>query len=270
MKQIIEEALQKYKPKKILLLFSGGHDSLCATHYAANYLSGLNIPFEVYHGNTGIGIKETRQFVYSTCKRFGWKLYEGHPDPGDTYEDMVRKHGFPGPPHHRYTYRFLKERALRKYVTHVCKSSPQARENVLLITGLRQSESRIRMGYKEPTRKENSMVWCNAIFYWTKDICERYMLAHNLPRNPVKDKICISGECLCGAFARREEWIEIKNSFPDAAKEIERLHKIAIEHGHPWEWASNPNEYEKLAKRSKKMFMCVGCEEKNERRLLAA
>jgi hypothetical protein len=120
------------------------------------------------------------------------------------------------------------------------------------------------MGYINETSKENSKVWTNPIFYWSEKQCERHMLENNLPRNPVKDAICISGECLCGAFAGREEYAEIKSCFPKVAQKIEKLHKIAIENGHPWPWSSGPNEwYRQHPKGQMQMFMCVGCENKN-------
>lgn len=267
MSKFLQIAIDQFKPVQVLLLFSGGHDSLCSTHYAAEYLKSKGIPFKVYHGNTGIGIRETREYVYSTCKHFGWELAEGHPKAGERYEDIVRQHGFPGPTRlaHQMMYRLLKERALRHYVTYECKSSVYARENVLLVTGIRKDESRIRMGYSETCHKEDSRVWVTPIFYWTKEQCEKYMQDNTLPRNPVKDKICISGECLCGAFAGREELAEIKKHYPEAYAEIERLHKIAIDNGYPWDWASGPVEwYKNHPMGTLDMFMCSGCEVKKE------
>lgn len=265
MSSIIAEAIDKYRPTSIVLLFSGGHDSMCSTHFAASYLQSIGRDFTVYHGNTGIGIRQTREYVHSVIEHFGWKYYEGYPKQGETYEDIVRRWGFPGPTlvSHQMMYIRLKERALKRFVTHQCKSAPHARENVLLISGIRKSESRIRMGYKDHTRKEYSRVWCNPIFYWSEQECSRYMLANVLPHNPVKDKICISGECLCGAFAGKEEWVEIKSEYPEAAAEIDRLHKIATDNGHPWPWASGPQEWQKHNPPGQlSMFMCVGCEDK--------
>lgn len=265
MSKIIQEAVERFKPIRALLLFSGGHDSLCSAHYSANYCKLIGLPFSVYHGNTGIGIQETRDYVEVVVKQMGWALYVGYPAKGETYEDMVRKNGFPGPPAHMFMYRNLKEKPLRRYVTHSLKSGVGKRENVLLLTGIRKSESKIRMGYKDYITKEGSRVWCSPIFEWSKEDCENYMLENNLPRNSVKDKICISGECLCGAFAGKEEYAEIKSQYPEAAEEITRLHKIAIENGHPWNWASGKNEYyRKHPKNQTDMFMCIGCEEKNQ------
>lgn len=269
--EIISKAIEEYKPVHILLMFSGGHDSLTSTHFAANYLTSIGRDFTVYHGDTTIGIKETQDFVRQVCAAYGWPLAIRQPPPGHHYEDIVREKGFPGPSAHPYMYSRLKERALRAYVTHEVKSKPSARENVLLITGIRKSESRIRMGYIHETQKDGSRVWCNPLFWWSEKKCIEYREAHNLPRNPVKEKICISGECLCGAFAAKEERAEIRACFPETEKELARLERIANESGHPWAWGQGPNEWYSNHPpgmidmftgevNPSPMFMCVGCE----------
>jgi|GEM_PF-797625 len=259
--QIIQEAMQRYKPVAVLLLFSGGHDSLCSTHYSAQYLKSTGIDFTVYHANTGIGIKETKEFVREVCRRYGWRLYEGYPKQKESYENFIREYGFPGPAAHTFMYTRLKAHPLQYYVSNHCKSSPCKHENVLLLTGVRKSESRRRMGYRNYMLKEKSRIWCSPLFYWNEQDIEYYMKKNNLPRNPVKDRICISGECLCGAFASKEEWAEIQYAYPDAAAEINRLHEIAKANGHNWGWGTGP----KRAAKGKPgyMPMCVSCEEKN-------
>lgn len=127
------------------------------------------------------------------------------------------------------------------------------------------------MGYTETTTKDASKVWCNAIYHFSDKDCENYMIQNSLDRNPVKDKICISGECLCGSFGSNEELAEIRSAFPEAAAEIDRLDKISTENGHPWGWGSGPNEWYKNHPKGvlnmfddQPMFMCVGCEQKRE------
>lgn len=274
-KQIIAEAIEQYNPVKVLLMFSGGHDSLTSTHYAAQYLRQIGVDFTVYHGDTTIGIRETQDFVKQVCEKYGWDLAIRSAPDGHKYEDIVRQKGFPGPSAHRYMYIRLKERALLKYITHEVKSSSRAKENVLLITGIRKSESRIRMGYIHETQKDGSRVWCNPIFWWSEKQCEDYRAENNLPRNPVKDKICISGECLCGAFAAKEERAEIRACFPETEKELLRLEEIARKNGHPWPWGHGPNEWfedhppgvidmftNEVNPGPGGMYMCVGCENK--------
>lgn len=264
--QIINSAIEMYKPIKILLLFSGGHDSLCSTHYCANYLKSIGLDFEIYHGNTGIGIKQTFAYVKFICKKFGWKLNVGVPPSGETYRDIVLRWGFPKSTYqgHQMCYIRLKERALRAFVTHKCKSKPYARENVLLLTGIRKSESRIRMGYVEETRKEASRVWSSPIFYWEEQDIDSYMAKHSLPRNPVKDKLCISGECLCGAFEVKELLAEIKECYPETYNEIQNLKALAKERGlnDIWGGVSAYKPKRKVNKRQLNMFMCIGCEDK--------
>lgn len=226
----------------------------------------MGVPYRAYHGDTTIGIPETQDYVREICALFDWNLNIRKPPNRDWwYDRMVEKHGFPGASKtsHKIMYRYLKERALRRFITHEVKSTPMARENVLLITGIRKSESAIRMGYSETTKKENSRIWCAPIFHWSEDDCKAYMKANDVPKNPVKERICISGECLCGAFAGKEEYSEIKAAYPHVARIIEELHERAKASGHPWEWSSGPKEWRKdeLKKMQLSMnFMCIGCE----------
>lgn len=274
-KRIIDSALKEYNPVHVLLMFSGGHDSLTSTHFAGCYLREIGVDFTVYHGDTTIGIRETQDFVKKICDLYGLPLAIRRAPDGHTYVDIVKEKGFPGPSAHRYMYIRLKERALLRYVNHEVKSSPYARENVLLITGIRKDESRIRMGYIHTTQKDGSRVWCNPIFNWSAKQCEDYRAENKLPRNPVKDRICISGECLCGAFASKEERAEIKACFPETEKELQRLEAIARDNGHPWPWGHGPNEWfddhppglidmftGEVNPGPGGMYMCVGCEKK--------
>lgn len=264
-KQIIEDALTVYRPIHIMIMVSGGHDSITNAHVCSSILNKLEIPFTIYHGDTTIGIPETQEYVKRICDLYNWDMVICKPpDPNDHYDAIVEKYGFPGPTKssHQYMYRRLKERALRWYVTHRVKNKPVARENVLLLSGVRKDESAIRMGYEVEHTKDNSRCWANPIFHWSEEDCSRYMQLNEIPRNPVKEKICISGECLCGAFARNEEWMEIKACYPEVAARIEELQQKAAANGKPWHWASGPNEWKKQQKENKKMFMCVGCEKK--------
>jgi 3'-phosphoadenosine 5'-phosphosulfate sulfotransferase (PAPS reductase)/FAD synthetase len=228
--------------------------------YSFITLNDVNIPFSVYHGDTGIGVAETQQFVKEVCEQYNWDLSIG--SAGNSFEEYVKKYGYPGPAQHYIMYRNLKDKPMRHYVTHHLKSSPNAMENVLIITGIRSEESRIRMGYNESVRKEGSRIWTSPIMDWSKKEIDGYMKAHALPRNPVKDKICISGECLCGAFASMEERAEIKTAYPIDFQKISKLEKYS-----KWPWGyggktkwqkHNPPTQYKIPF----MPMCVGCENK--------
>lgn len=265
---IINRAIEEFKATKFVLLVSGGHDSVTAAHVSAAILKAKRFPFVIYHGDTTIGIPETQEYVKQICGIYGWDLNIRRPPNRDHwYDRLIEKYGFPGPTKtsHRIMYRLLKERALRKFITYEVKSVPRSRERIALLTGIRQDESRIRMGYSEAVTRMNSWVWVSPIFHWSDQDCKDYMKSNAIPKNPVKEKICISGECLCGCFARREEFVELKVEFPHVAMAIEDLHKKAIAAGFPWKWGQGPKAWreEESKKRQTDLFMCVGCEQKH-------
>lgn len=262
--EIIKKAVKDFEPIHALLLFSGGHDSVVSTHISMSILDQLGLPYSVYHGNTTISIKETREYVVERCIEYNLNLFIGSPKKGETYKDIVREYGFPGPNKkaHQIMYRRLKERALRNHVTHVIKSKPHARENVLLISGARQSESSIRMGYSDSIKKENSRIWCAPCFYWQSHQIDKYMKEYQIKRNPVKDTIGISGECLCGCFADKGEFDKIAQHYPDAGDYLDQLHTVAIENGKPWPWTHGPTKWSQLHPEGQielELGMCSSC-----------
>lgn len=213
-------------------LFSGGHDSLAATALASK-MPGF---VAVAHINTGIGIRQTREFVRKTCKRQGWPLIELHPD-GKTYEQLVRERGFPsGPKSHNAMYYWLKQRQVRRLVrTH--KEGRLGR--VVLVTGIRRDESVRRMAKAEGmSRREGAAIWENPILDWTARQVSDFIDSQGLKRNPVVDVLHRSGECLCGALAHRDEIRMIEMFYPSAAGRIHRLEREAEALGLPCRWAA--------------------------------
>lgn len=249
-------AIEAEQPSHIFALFSGGHDSLCSTHLAAAQpgFSG------VVHCNTGIGIKQTREFVRETCERFGWPLIEAHPDRY-TYRDLVLGaggyEGFPGgPKSHMRFYYYLKQRAIdavvREHKTHRA-------DRIGLVTGIRKEESNRRMtgAFAEYVHREGAQLWLNPILDWTPADKNAYMEEWDLPRNEVVDLLHRSGECLCGAFTRKGEFREIEMWFPETADEIKALEMEVqqVAPGSMWGRRAdreNPDQLDFLP-------MCVGC-----------
>lgn len=204
--------------KEVFALFSGGHDSLCSTHLAME-----TFPMRgVIHVNTGIGIEETRDFVRQTCAARDWELFELHSP--HAYEDLVlERGGFPsGPRSHNSMYWYLKEMPLRDFVQ---SRKSKRSDRIGLVTGIRQQESQRRMAAKmaQPVYRDGAYLWLNPILDWSQSDKNRYMKKHDLPRNPVADLLHRSGECLCGALARREELVEIEHWYPEVGKRIRAL-----------------------------------------------
>lgn len=270
-RQIIEQAIDEYQPRAIFSLLSGGHDSLTVTHFA-NAVLGKRLTGTV-HINTGIGIAETREFVRHTCRAFGWRLLEykatenrngnNEPDP-QRYEDIVIKYGFPGPAGHTVMYSRLKERPLRCLIR---DHKEKFRDNIMLLTGVRKAESDRRFRNVTGVQKEDAKIWVPPFADFTDDDQAEYMRLYELPRNPVKDTLCMSGECLCGAFAKPEEFAEIKALYPDTAAEIERIEEVARLAGQPnHTWGVRPKTERQIEELGGAEHMCSSCHFRNSLR----
>ncbi len=275
--QILLSAIDEYEPTAIIGLFSGGHDSYTVTHFA-DTVCQMNA---VCHIDTGIGVPETQQFVIDRCKAHNWplKIYramenvnaKGKPDPQD-YEEIVRKHGFPGPHGHRFMYIRLKERAINRIMRDIGG-------RVVFISGVRREESTRRMGTAQQVQERGNQIWVAPFTYMTGSDCWQYMHKNKLPRNTVKDRLCMSGECLCGAFAKPGELRDLEIWYPEVADRIKRLEKEVRANGFPWGWEDAPPAWWSNRKRAEKAgqvdafedeakaeieFLCQSCHKKHE------
>lgn len=261
-REIIADALGQHQPKHVFLMLSGGNDSLSTSHFAA---ANLNRPFKVLHINTGIGIPETRQHVQSVCKLYGWDLVEirAKEDCGQDYEQIVTEFGFPGPSQHGKMYTRLKERCLEKLARDFDG------KRIMLISGARKQESAKRMRLKSgAVHRQGRRVWCSPFFNLSNDELSAYRAAQQIPESPTRQKPCMSGECLCGAFAKPGELKEIEFFFPDVGLRLRALEAKVRAAGFPWGWEEGPPAWW-LAMQKAKRFGQVDCfpEELDERRI---
>lgn len=235
--QIIANAM-RYEPVASYACFSSGNDSITLAHWMMEHVPGC----KVFHVITGIGVHQARDHFHAVCDRYGWPRVEIHAkrDCGQDYDEMVLKHGFPGPDMHHRMYARLKERAVRLLVKR-SKVGHSRRAKVLLASGIRHDESIIRMGYVG--REINiigGQLWANPIYWFTKADRDAYIAHHGLPRNPVSDEIGISGECLCGAYAQKGELELIRKVDAEVAARIDRLQAQCLERGFTWGWEGHP------------------------------
>jgi len=242
-KDLFSDACTENGATSIYSLFSGGHDSVCATHLASKHPSFKG----VLHINTGIGIEATREYVRYICKKFGWHLWEYkaaeclRADGGSApqvYSDICKKYGFPGSNElgHRMMYSKLKERPLRQFEREVARSD----KLWIYASGCRQQESVRRMGNGSPIQKRGRSIWISGIWDWSKGDVEQYLRDEQIPRNEVVDKLHKSGECLCGAFAKAGEFDELAYWYPEVAAKIKTLQAEVNAEGFPWGWDGSP------------------------------
>lgn len=244
-------AIEKWKPIRIYAMYSGGNDSMASTHFAMTH--GAH---EVLHLNTGIGINRTRQIVRDNCTRFGWKLKEEKP-PKLSYLQMCAKYGVPGPGAHSFAYIWLKERALDKVIRETKK---KCRDRVMLVTGVRQTESARRMGHVHPIKQDGCSIWVAPHFDWSKEEVDDYLEDHKLPRSSVKEELGMSGECLCGAYGDRERELPIINRLdPECGQLIVAAEEAARANGKPCVWGRARKQRDTRQHAFKFMPLCVGC-----------
>lgn len=260
-RRIFDAALSAYRPDHVFILTSGGNDSAVPLHllHEDPRVTGA------VHIDTGIKVDAVEPHVRATCEALGLPLLiyratentkaDGTPDP-QRYEDFVEQHGFPGPAQHSRMYQRLKERQIER----LCR---EHEGTVALVTGVRKSESRRRMGTVEETQKRGRTIWVAPITNWTEAHMLEYRATFSVPESPVSRVLGMSGECLCGAFAKPGELAVLKRHFPEAAERIERLQE-----GKPWGWEEGPPQawfrYQRGQDFLDESFMplCVGCDKR--------
>lgn len=275
-KAIILEAIEEHRPVAIVAAFSGGNDSIVSTHFACKEFGATAI-----HADTLVGCAATRDHVDAVCDKLKCPLIAakahatGRPKPypkslwvlGETaYEEFTRNFGFAGRAQHHRMYQRLKERPLRRMLRQMQSKRGQ---RILIISGIRHDESAVRAGYKRAIQRQGSEVWVNPFYYQTAADFECYRQEFGLPRNPVKDRIGLSGECLCGAFASRGEREAVRAVDPVLSAYLDKLESEVVER-FPWSWGTSPPKWFMDLKRDQGflfdshcdsgfMPMCVGC-----------
>lgn len=232
---IVERAIFQEGPMRAsFLLISGGNDSMVVLDVCEEFAD------EIVHINTGIGVPETTEFVRQVVADRGRKLTELHPPI--PYETLVLDPkywgGFPGPAAHNFTYQRLKERPLRKLLA---DHRDKRGERFMLLTGVRNAESARRMGYGDPIDRRGGQVWVNPLLRWSDALMAEYRATRNLPVNEVTKHLHMSGECLCGAFAKPGELDMIGFFYPEVAVRIRDIEAKAEAAGLPaCKWGERP------------------------------
>jgi 3'-phosphoadenosine 5'-phosphosulfate sulfotransferase (PAPS reductase)/FAD synthetase len=260
-KQIVSHAISFYQPKAIVMMFSGGDDSLTAYHVAKEL--GINFDYIIF-GDTRTGIEETRKFVISEIERTGDNLLIA--DAKDSYLNYVLRKGFfgSGESAHTYAYHVLKIEHFRKSVSQNLRKRKRDFP-ILFINGARRNESEnrkitMKSPYKiDPSQKNN--IWVNVINEWDKHDCIDYLEGNSIKRNPVSVNLCRSGECMCGTMQSLGDRNEASFFYPKWGKWISDLEKEVLKK-FPWKWGENINKYHHMEMKGQlNAFqpMCTGC-----------
>lgn len=261
-KEILQTAISKYHPKAIVMMFSGGDDSMTA-YYVAKEL-GLKFDF-VIHGNTRTGIKDTSIFAINEIEKNKDNLLIA--DAKDAYIRYVMRKGFfgQGLDAHTYSYHILKSEYFAKTVSKHIRQR-QRHFPILFINGARRNESENRkITMKNPIKVvKNNDIWVNIINEWEKHDCIDYLEGNGIKRNPVSVNLCRSGECMCGTMQSDGDRNEASFFYPEWGKWITDLEKEVMKK-FPWGWGQSINKYHHMEMKgqlnafSDFQPMCSGC-----------
>ncbi|MEM9846287.1 MAG: phosphoadenosine phosphosulfate reductase family protein [Bacteroidota bacterium] len=240
-KSIITKAIQDFKPYKIVIMISGGDDSL--TVLALCKYLGIKVDYLI-HANTGTGLPQATDFVRKIAEISNIAYLEGQAQRD--YINYVTRKGFFGRGNkaHSFAYHVLKANYFRKLVSTHIRQRKRNRK-VLLLNGVRLEESQKRMDnfankvYRhDPAAKSN--IWVNIIQYWTKEDCLYLLNGMNQERSPVAKCLNRSGECMCGTMQDDLDRYTASKFDPTWGKWLDDLEKHVINDcGFPWKWGSD-------------------------------
>ena len=239
--EIVQEAINSGY-EDFYVAYSGGKDSgivldLIAKEYP-KYFRG------VIFVDTGIATKATVDFVNDYCKKHNYPLDVLHPTDvvrkkkspygkiGEpfTFENLVLTFGFPTAGGHRVTMGYIKWFPIRKFMKNKIKSG----EKACIIGGIRRKESKrraTRKSYKNYINTDGNITFVLPLYYKSNDWVMRYFIENDIKRSPVYETLHISGDCLCGCFAKKDELKLLEMFHPEVYAEIKRLEKLILEKG---------------------------------------
>lgn len=238
---------------KCWAMVSGGKDGMSS----ARCLEENGLLEGVIAFDTKLNIPEWRDFIEDACREQKWRL-EVYTTP-ESYEWIVERFGFPGWGQHKHVMNRLKGRCVKEF--------KQRHPDGILASGARKYESARRALNAKPVGLFEKVPTVAPIYDWTTPDTWKYFKAHNLKRSPAYHTLQISGDCLCGAFAREDEPAAIQKHYPKIWDYFESLSaKIKGKldtHGRrlrsQWGWGAKAHHEKRPNKNQSEMLICAEC-----------
>ena len=207
-----KEFVEEYCIRSLVCCFSGGKDSLVATHYVLSELEDVDI---VKYVDTTVMIPIAIDYVKKVSRCFGWNLKILRPNPD--FWALAEKWGCPTM-NRRWCCYHLKLKPIFEFVRDLV---PQR----AMVTGLRREESKRRQKLPQVYFRKKPYAWSYApIIDWTEKQVLTYIKEHDLPMPP-HYRVQIPETCVCGAFTNKKTMMIIKAQFPELFKKFLELEK---------------------------------------------
>ena len=267
-KEILDQAINDEGIDSFYVGYSGGKDSGIALDYTAKYFPD-NFKGVIF-ADTGIGTQATIDFVKKYCKERNYPLNIVKPENvirkktsvPFSYKNLVMRYGFPSPSGHTMVMQQLKLFPIRQFIHQRIKAG----EKPCIITGIRKKESarRSRTSFT-PIDRDGKMIYVKPLFYKTNEWVYRYFVENNVKRSPVYETLHISGDCLCGCFAKKGEAKLIQMFHPEVYDKILKLEaEFKKIKDHPYKafatWGNSRNMMEDTKSQTTiESYLCSDC-----------
>lgn len=257
---ILSEAIELYKPVQVVCLYSGGYDSLCATHLA-HRLDTHGVPMAVWSIYTNLAADGWREYVSQVATELDFAKFSIYDNVKgfEQFTEFVRLCGAPySRAGHKHAYRRLKDRAIS--AIHMLYKVNR-HDKTLFLSGMRRAESRDRKDADEyHQEKKSSKCFVSPLVHWSDEDIASYRIDHDLPDNPFYSTVKGSGDCQCnwGNFIKRHQ---LRRYSPKLeAGNVAMLDKLSKEnHGYGWdEVPPNPHQ-PSLFDEDDSTFLCSNC-----------
>jgi len=232
--------VEEYGIQSLVCCFSGGKDSLVATHFVHKELEDIPLEKYVVFVDTTVMIPGTLDFVRKVSAEQGWNLKVLRPDPD--FWTLAEKWGSPTM-RRRWCCYALK---LKPIFLFVRKLKPQR----AMVTGLRRGESKRRaqlpqIFYRKKGGRSKKGTWISAWGYspiidWTERDVLCYMRRFDLPMPP-HYRLGLKETCLCGVFSHvkkmqivRGRWPEFYRKFIELENRFKTGGKVFYFKGRPY------------------------------------
>lgn len=197
--EILDTAIEQYRPVQIVCLFSGGYDSMCATHLT-HRLDTHGIPISTWAIDTKLSADGWIEYIRNVANELNFQDFNIYNNQRgfDEYTRWVKEYGCPrNRTGHSRAYRRLKETAFN--AIHMMYKQNQ-HDKTLFLSGMRKYESAEReksMKLEVQRMGTTNKVFANPLFWWTDLDIARYRIEHDLPDNPFYNTVRGSGDCQC-------------------------------------------------------------------------
>lgn len=272
---ILSEAIELYKPRQIVCLFSGGYDSMVTTHLV-HQLDTHGYPMSTWAIDTKLSADGWPEFVRAVAGELQFSLFSIYDNQRGFEEnvELVRKYGCPySPQGHTTTYQRLKERGMDAIHMMYKKG---VHDKTLFVSGMRRAESAKRSNADEYHRlSKSNKCFVAPIVHWSDEEVTRYRIENDLPENPFYATVRGSGDCQCN-WGNFIDYASLSHYSPVlAAGNVALLDSLSREN-HGYGWDENPPK--KVDKNQMSLlpeadlngpFLCTNCSRRGNKHALA-